>query len=243
MNDTEEMIARYVDRMERLLSDIADLQADMRELASEIKDTGLKPELVKQVAKLRLADKAKKKAAEIAELQLYGRAAGVQLELDGMPPVERAEPAEKPKRGRGRTSEALRRAMKNFVNVVAKNPGDSVSLTGPDGVGFSIRNDGGRKIVEPVGGPAHDAETGEVVEDAERGDRASAAASEDPDRTPPRTQSSGVTMVELAAALGAAAGVEGTLKAIRESREPMPPAFPGSTLGDPGPIPESFRRV
>lgn len=70
-------------------------------------------------------------------------------------------------------------------------------------------------------GTKHDAETGEVIEEPKQ---------------------AGASMVELAAALGAAAGVDATLKVIRECREPAAPAFEGSALGDPGDIPAFLDR-
>jgi hypothetical protein len=50
-----------------------------------------------------------------------------------------------------RAAGGVDRAARNFVGAVAREDGDSVSITGPGGKGVSIRNVRGKKVVERVG--------------------------------------------------------------------------------------------
>lgn len=58
-----EALKDYVDRFERLLADLADLNADIAAIASEAKKRGFEPKVIRKIAQVRIDDK-KRRALE-----------------------------------------------------------------------------------------------------------------------------------------------------------------------------------
>ena len=67
---TKEKLRQYVDRIERLEAEKAELAADIREVYGEVKDFGLDPKIVRKVVALRKKD-ASERAEEEALLDMY----------------------------------------------------------------------------------------------------------------------------------------------------------------------------
>ena len=114
----------FVERVEYMEAEKAALGADIKDVFAEARGAGFDVKTMRKIVALRKMDPADRDEAE-ALLDLYKRAVG----LDGTP---------------------LGNAAKDFVDSVAKNDGDSVSLTGPGGSGFSVKNTGGEKTVEEI---------------------------------------------------------------------------------------------
>jgi uncharacterized protein (UPF0335 family) len=111
----------FVERVERLEEEKAALMADIKDVFAEAKGAGFDVKTMRKIIALRKMDAADREESE-ALLDLYKSVMG----LDGTP---------------------LGNAAKKFVDAVAKEDGDSVTVTGPGGKGFSIKNEGGEKTV------------------------------------------------------------------------------------------------
>lgn len=76
-----EHLKQFIERIERLESEIKDLQEDKKEVFAEAKSNGFEPKIMKEIIKLR-----RKKANELEEeeylLDTYKRALGMTPELD-----------------------------------------------------------------------------------------------------------------------------------------------------------------
>lgn len=127
----------FIERIERLEEEKLTLSADIKEVYAEAKGTGFDTKTMRQIVKERRMDKADLDEQETL-LDLYRRALGM---LSDTPLGEAAI---------GNIKSGATKAARKFVDAVAKEPGESVSLTGPDGSGVRISNKGGRKTVEPI---------------------------------------------------------------------------------------------
>lgn len=80
-NLSAEHLKQFIERIERLLRDKADLQDNIKTVYAEAKSTGFDPVIMKQVIKLRAKDKAEIEEEEYL-LDTYKRALGMLPELD-----------------------------------------------------------------------------------------------------------------------------------------------------------------
>ena len=131
----------FVERIERVEGDIAGLNGDKKEIYAEAKEAGFDPKIIRLVVRDRRMDaRERKDQYDLFDLYWAGVHGGA------------ASPAR-----------AASAGAERFVNSAVPDPGDSVSLTVPDGAGVAIRNEGGEKVVEAI--PPHDPETGEIIEE------------------------------------------------------------------------------
>jgi len=76
-------LARYADRLDRVLGEIEDAQEALKDLKTEIKSAGFDAPSLVTVVKLRRDDKRRAKAEEkLQQLTLYADRLGVQLQLE-----------------------------------------------------------------------------------------------------------------------------------------------------------------
>lgn len=78
---TAEQLRSYIERVERLEAEKADLAADIREVFAEAKGTGFDVAVMRQVLKLRKMD-ANDRAEQESLLDLYQRALGMAPSLE-----------------------------------------------------------------------------------------------------------------------------------------------------------------
>lgn len=124
----------FIERIERLQEEKAAIQADIKEVKAEAKGEGFDLKAINQILKERKMDPGDRQEFE-AVCDLYRQALG----MLGDTPL-----------GEAAVEEAVRKARKDFLGAVAKNDGDSITITGPDGRGTKISNKGGKKVVEAV---------------------------------------------------------------------------------------------
>ena len=79
MNDGTELLARYVERVERCLDGIADANEDLRAVLAEAAGAGLNAKALKKLATIKRKDAASQTRGEIDDLVLYGRSLGLDL--------------------------------------------------------------------------------------------------------------------------------------------------------------------
>lgn len=82
MQPTNTEIKNYLDRVERLQSEITDLREDIKDIWLEAKSKGFNTKLLKQVLKIRKHG-VDKFQSESDELDLYLHAAGLIVEKEG----------------------------------------------------------------------------------------------------------------------------------------------------------------
>jgi uncharacterized protein (UPF0335 family) len=128
----------FIERIERPEEEKRSLATDIKEVYAEAKGTGFDTRIMRHLVKLRRMDKDDLDEQE-ALLDLYKRALGM---LADLPLGEAAI---------DRVAGGVDRAARSFVDAIAREDGDSVSITGPGGKGVSIRNVRGKKIVDRVG--------------------------------------------------------------------------------------------
>jgi uncharacterized protein (UPF0335 family) len=145
----------FIERIERLEEEKRALGSDIKEVYSEAKGAGFDTKIMRLLIKERRLDKDDRDEQETL-LDLYRRALGMLVDtplgeaslakvtkLTDLPPL-----GDSHRRKRG--AQKVRSAAKEFIDSVAKNPGDSVSITMPGHGGVKIANVGGEKTVEPV---------------------------------------------------------------------------------------------
>ncbi len=115
----------FIERIERLEEERQAIGADIKEVFAEAKGNGFDTKIMRQLIKERRMDKDDLDEQETL-LDVYRRAIGM------LPLFARA-------------------AAQGFVDAVAPNDGDSVTLTGPNGDGVAITNAGGKKTVGHIG--------------------------------------------------------------------------------------------
>lgn len=137
----------FIERIERLEEERAEIAGYIKEVYADAKGAGFDTKIVRLLIKERRMDKDDLDEQQTL-LDVYKRALGMLVDT---PLGEAALDQVTAATARPRSAKA-RRAAKEFVGAVPKNPGDSVSLTGPDGTGVSIKNIDGKKVVEAIGG-------------------------------------------------------------------------------------------
>lgn len=142
--ETEALIARYIDRVENILGEIAALNADLKEIGTAVKSDGLDYPLIKRLATIRLKDKIEAEAEKLNTLGLYARAAGMQLDMFAGAKAHEPKPPRSPA---------------ELVVAVAK-----LARTDPRGADAVVKVTQALAR-EPAPSP-HDPDTGEVIEPA-----------------------------------------------------------------------------
>ena len=155
-------IEQYRSRRQRLLADLDEIKADLKELDLEAKVSGFNVAELRKWVDAEHKDKPGKRVADVVDAVLYGEALGHDL---GMVPKSdlrkdespSKEPPHDPETGEiaPPVSQRTRAAAQRFVDSVAKNPGDSVSIEA-GGRRTTISNVEGRKEItsEAVAEPA-----------------------------------------------------------------------------------------
>ena len=72
-----EMLRQFIERIERLEEEKAQLLADIREVYSEAKGNGLDPKIMRQIVKLRSLDHQERQEQDAA-LEMYRSALGME---------------------------------------------------------------------------------------------------------------------------------------------------------------------
>lgn len=72
-----EMLRQFIERIERLEEEKAQLMADIREVYAEAKGNGLEPKIMRQVVKLRSMDQ-QDRLEQDAALEMYRSALGME---------------------------------------------------------------------------------------------------------------------------------------------------------------------
>ena len=72
-----EMLRQFIERIERLEEEKAQLMADIREVYAEAKGNGLEPKIMRQVVKLRSMDQQERHEQDAA-LEMYCSALGME---------------------------------------------------------------------------------------------------------------------------------------------------------------------
>lgn len=163
MNETQRQAKHFVERFRSIFADIAEMQADLKEIAKEAKSEGFDAALLKRWAKALADDKGGKLAFTLMEMTTIGQTVAPTL-FDVLPEADDETTEEEDAVAIAKGSRAARRQMKRLADEMFPKPGsgiDSVMISVPGRDGIKLNAD---RTVETV--PAHDPETGEITESA-----------------------------------------------------------------------------